>query len=78
MNGDQEFDDKETLGIRDYWLMVRGRLWLILAITLLVTTLAMIYAGRQSDIYQAEARIQVDLENNPALGAGKNGAVKDG
>jgi succinoglycan biosynthesis transport protein ExoP len=74
-NGDQEFDDKETLGIRDYWLMVRGRLWLILAITLLVTTLALIYAGRQSDIYQAEARIQVDLENNPALGAGKNGAV---
>jgi len=55
--------------------MVRGRLLLIIAITLLVTTLALIYVGRLPDVYQAEARIQVDMENNPALGAGKNGAV---
>lgn len=73
--GGEDWNPEErTFGLRDYWLMVRGRMWLILAITLLVTTLSVIYVAQQPDVYQAEARIQVDLENNPSLG-GKNGSV---
>ncbi len=73
--GDSDSDDDPALRLRDYWLMVRRRLWLILAITLIITTMATVYVARQANIYQAEARIQVDLENNPAMGASKNGSV---
>jgi uncharacterized protein involved in exopolysaccharide biosynthesis len=73
--GDTDFEDEPGLGLHDYWLMVRHRLGLILAITALVTTLAVIYGARQADVYEAEARIQVDLENYPAQGASKNGSV---
>ena len=31
--------------------------------------------ARQPDIYEAEARVQVDLENNMALGTSKSGSV---
>ena len=74
-NSEADFEDEGSLGIRDYWLMVRSRIWLILAITFLVTALAVVYVARQPDVYEAQARIQVDLENNPALGSSKNGSV---
>lgn len=73
--GDTDFEDEQRLGLHDYWLMVRHRLGLILAITALVTTLAVIYGARQADIYEAQARIQVDLENYPGLGPSKDGSV---
>jgi len=74
-NSEADFEAEGSLGIRDYWLMVRSRIWLILAITFLVTALALIYVARQPDVYEAQARIQLDLENNPALGSSKNGSV---
>ncbi|HEX8709563.1 MAG TPA: polysaccharide biosynthesis tyrosine autokinase [Pyrinomonadaceae bacterium] len=62
--------------LRDYWRSVRKRLWLVIGIAFLVTMLAAIYMARKPDIYEAQARVQVDLENNPALGgATKNGSV---
>jgi polysaccharide biosynthesis transport protein len=72
-----ESETEENVRLRDYWLAARKRLWLILAITLLVTMLATVYMASKPDIYEAQARIQVDLENpNPALGASsKNGSV---
>jgi capsular exopolysaccharide synthesis family protein len=51
----------------DYWRAVRKRLWLVLAIVALVSMLSVIYVARKPDIYQAGARVQVDLENNAAL-----------
>lgn len=52
----------------DYWRAVRKRLWLVLGITVLVTTWAAIYMARKPNIYQAHAVIQVDLEQtNPDL-----------
>jgi capsular exopolysaccharide synthesis family protein len=51
----------------DYWRAIRKRLWLILSIVALCTMLSVIYAARKPDIYQAGARVQVDLENNAAL-----------
>lgn len=51
----------------DYWRAVRKRLWLVVSILVLVTMLSVIYVARKPDIYQAGARVQVDLENNAAL-----------
>jgi succinoglycan biosynthesis transport protein ExoP len=51
----------------DYWRAVRKRLWLVISIVVLVTMLSVIYVARKPDIYEAGARVQVDLENNAAL-----------
>src|SRR3989441_4999803 len=49
----------------DYWRAVRKRLWLVIGVAALITTLATIYVARKPDIYEASSRVQVDLENNP-------------
>lgn len=55
------------VNLLDYWRAVRKRLWLVLGIMALITMLSIIYVARKPDIYQAGARVQVDLENNAAL-----------
>ena len=54
----------------DYWRAVRKRLWLVIGVAALITTLATIYVARKPDVYEAASRVQVDLENNPMY-AGK-------
>src|ERR1051326_7067221 len=49
----------------DYWRAIRKRLWLVIGVAVLVTSLAIIYVARKPDIYEASSRVQVDLENNP-------------
>ena len=56
----------------DYWRAVRKRLWLVIGVTVLITMLATIYMARKPDVYQSEARVQVDQENNPAYSSGRN------
>lgn len=51
----------------DYWRAVRKRLWLVISIVVLITTLSILFVARKPDVYQANARVQVDLENNAAL-----------
>ena len=52
----------------DYWRAIRKRLWLVIAVAVIATTLVAIYMARKPDIYLAKARIQVDLEQtNPDL-----------
>ncbi|HVQ36875.1 MAG TPA: polysaccharide biosynthesis tyrosine autokinase [Pyrinomonadaceae bacterium] len=51
----------------DYWRAVRKRLWLVVGIVMIVTMLAVLYVARKPDIYQASARVQVNLENNAEL-----------
>jgi succinoglycan biosynthesis transport protein ExoP len=61
---------------RSYLRAVRKHLWLIIGITLVVTMLVTISVARRPDVFAAQARVQVDLENNPASGAGaKSGTV---
>jgi capsular exopolysaccharide synthesis family protein len=73
--GDDMGGDEEN-HFRSYLRAVRKHLWLILGITLIVTSLVTISVARRPDIFSAQARVQVDLENNPASGAGsKNGTV---
>lgn len=62
--------------LQEYWRSIRKHIWLILGIISLITVLAAIYMARQPDIYEAYARVQVDLElNNPAMGAMKTNSV---
>jgi uncharacterized protein involved in exopolysaccharide biosynthesis len=75
ISGDAEIDDEQQRTVADYWGMILDRLWLIAAVTLVVTILAVLYVARQPDVYQAESAIQVDLENNPALGSSKEASV---
>jgi capsular exopolysaccharide synthesis family protein len=51
----------------DYWRAVRKRLWLVTGMVVLVTMLSILYVARKPDIYQASARVQVNLENNAEL-----------
>ncbi len=53
---------QEGFQIATYWRIIRKRFWLVVGITVLVTTLTAIYMARKPDIYQAKATIQVDLE----------------
>lgn len=58
----------EGFNILDYWRAIRKRLWLIVGIAVLITTLTAIYMARKPDIFQAKAVVQVDLEqSNPDL-----------
>src|SRR5688572_21213928 len=64
--------EEHDVHLLDYWRAVRKRLWLVIGVTALITSMAMIYMARKPDIYQAAARVQVDQENNPAYATGKN------
>ena len=64
----RESDAQEGFQLFEYWRAIRKRLWLVIGIAVLMTTLTAIYMARKPNIYQASARIQVDLEqNNPDL-----------
>ena len=52
----------------DYWRAIRKRLWLVIGMAVLLTTVTAIYMSRKPDVYQAKAIVQVDLEQaNPDL-----------
>src|SRR6266850_658675 len=66
---------KDGIPLRNYWRSVRKRLWLVLGIAVLVSMLTIVYLSRQPDIYEAQARVQVDLENNISALGSKNTPV---
>jgi polysaccharide biosynthesis transport protein len=51
----------------DYWRAIRKRLWLVLGIVVLTTMLALVYVARKPDFFEAQARVQVDLEDTGSL-----------
>jgi capsular exopolysaccharide synthesis family protein len=51
----------------DYWRAIRKRLWLVIGIVTLITMLAVVYVARKPDLYEAQARVQVDLEESGNL-----------
>lgn len=66
--GYREINASEGMQLIDYWRAVRKRLWLVIGIVVLATTLTAIYMARRPNIYQAHAQVQVDLEQaNPDL-----------
>ncbi len=58
----REFNNQDSFQLADYWNAIRKRLWLVIGIALLITTLTAIYVARKPNIYQALAVVQVDLE----------------
>ena len=59
---------QEGFQLVDYWRAIRKRLWLVIGIAVLLTTLTAIYMARKPNVYVAHARVQVDNEqNNPDL-----------
>ena len=58
---------ENEIHLMDYWRAIRKRLWLVISIVVLITMLAVVYMARKPDVYQADARVQVDLENTAAL-----------
>ena len=61
--GTNGFDGEVNL--LDYWRAVRKRLWLVIGVAALITAMAVIYAARKPDVYEAASQVRVDLENNP-------------
>jgi capsular exopolysaccharide synthesis family protein len=51
----------------DYWRAVRKRLWLVLGLVALITMMAIIYVARKPDYFEAQARVQVQNEDNSTL-----------
>jgi capsular exopolysaccharide synthesis family protein len=71
-----EADAEDQINLGNYWRAVRKRLWLVIGVAALATTMTAIYMVRKPDIYQAQARVQVDLESsNPVLGSSKGSSV---
>ncbi len=63
--GGYEHDNSQFL---DYWRAIRKRLWLVIGIAVLFTTLTAIYMARRPDIYQAKSTVQIGNEQaNPDL-----------
>jgi capsular exopolysaccharide synthesis family protein len=69
--------ENQASHLLDYWRIVRKHIWLIIGVALIIPTLVAIVLIRKPDVYEAQARIQVDLENsNPLLGGmSKNSSV---
>jgi capsular exopolysaccharide synthesis family protein len=61
--------------LRDYWKAVRKHLWLVTGLALLVTTLATVMMLRRHNVYEATARVQVDLETVNPLVSSRNNAI---
>lgn len=59
----------EEKHLRDYWRVVRKHILLVIGVTMLVTGLTAVYMARKPDIYQAQARIQVDFDGMAGTGA---------
>lgn len=58
----REIYAQEGMQLMDYWRAIRKRLWLVIGLTVLITTLTAIYMARRPNIFQAKATVQVDLE----------------
>lgn len=58
----REINAQDGFQLTDYWRAIRKRLWLVIGIAVLLTTLTAIYMARKPDIFQAYAVVQVDLE----------------
>jgi hypothetical protein len=77
MNYMLDGDGADEVHLRDYWRNIRKHIWLVIGIVTLTTMLVAVYMARQPDIFQAEARVQVGLENsnNAFTPTGSNAVV---
>lgn len=75
-NREAKSEEVVEVNLRGYWRVVRKHLWLVVGITLLMTTAIFVLTGLKPDYYRARARVQINLENfNPAASAAQNGTT---
>src|SRR6185436_2376767 len=69
---------EEGVRLRDVWLAISKRRWMIALIALLITATTAVMLARKPDIYMAETDVQVDTEG-PASGltSGKGNIIVD-
>ncbi|MBA3257285.1 MAG: polysaccharide biosynthesis tyrosine autokinase [Pyrinomonadaceae bacterium] len=71
-----QYAGEDKVHLREYWRSARKHLWLIIGITVLLTAIAAVYMARKPDVYEAEALVQVDLEDiNAAIGISNSSSV---
>lgn len=70
-------DEGSDIHLRDYWRTVRKRLWLVISVALLFTIPVALFMARKPDIYEAEARVQINRESggNSGIGARQGAPV---
>lgn len=68
-------DASPRLRLSYYWQAIRKYLWAIILFTVVITLLVTVKMAQKPDYYRATARVQVNLESNPALATAKNSAV---
>ncbi len=56
--------DSAQVHLRDYWRIIRRRLWIPISVVLLTVTLATIYMLRLPSIYEGQTTIQIDAEES--------------
>src|ERR1051326_4975974 len=68
----------EGIRLRDIWVAISKRRWMIVLIVLLITSITAVMLARKPDIYLAEVQVQVDTES-PASGinSGKGNIIVD-
>ncbi len=66
-HGAVQEDEKHLL--QSLFATVSNHWFLIVSLNLLVMALTIVYVAQQPNYYQAGARVQVNTEINPALGA---------
>ena len=59
----------------DYWRAVRKRLWVVIGIVSIVTMLATVYVARKPDMFETQARVQVNLEDGTSALASKGSFI---
>src|SRR5437870_1059996 len=67
-------DEEDSIHLREVWRIIRKRRWLILAVTVIVTTLVTIEAYRTKSTYKATAFIEIG-KDTPVVRSAPNGMV---
>jgi capsular exopolysaccharide synthesis family protein len=60
-------DEDVSIGILDYWRVVVKRKWIILTITLVVIVIVGIKTWKETPMYSATAKLQIDVEQSNIL-----------
>ncbi len=67
-------DDEDSINLREIWRIIRKRKWLIVCITVIVTTLVTIEAYRGKSTYKASAFIEIG-KDSPTVRSAASGMV---
>src|SRR5262249_17948808 len=62
-----EFRDEDSINLLEYWRVSVVRRWTVIAVCVRIVTATLIWAFKQTPIYQASVSIQIDRENPNVL-----------